>query len=408
MANENNQNGGLIQAIKQLFTNRNFIIMMLISTFNTAGMVFIKTPTSLFGKSLGMHPATLGAITGTYYLICTILRPVTGPLIDKFNKKMVLTFCMLVKLAAYVLFVFTTNPTMFTIARYIDGAAFCLCTTCFLTVSSSLIDRKAMGTGLAVYGVFPSLVTMFIPSVSMMVYESMGAKTVFIGGSVLLCVAILLIQTLNFKNTVVPERPVERKKFSFSDIFYLPVVPVAILTFCLGMLLTVNDTYLLLMCEERGISGGAIFFSVQSATTVVAKLMGGIGSDKFGVKGILIFGCISTAIASVLLGTVGGIPVLVLCAILYVLAQKGCDPVIIKGCSLIAPPEKRGAAISTNYFIFDLAGTFAGYICGFLFNSLGFTGMYYVVAVFPLLGMLWMLATYKKTFGRVEVEQKSA
>lgn len=29
----------------------------------------------------------LGMITGTYYLICTIFRPITGPLIDKFNKK---------------------------------------------------------------------------------------------------------------------------------------------------------------------------------------------------------------------------------------------------------------------------------------------------------------------------------
>lgn len=408
MANEHEQNGGLLQAIKQLFTNRNFIIMMLISTFNTAGQVFIKTPTSLFGSSLGMHSATLGAITGTYYLICTICRPITGPLIDRFNKKAVLTFCMLVKLSSYILFVFTTNPTMFTIARYIDGAAFCLCTTCFLTVSSSLVDKKAMGTGIAIYGAFPSVVTMFIPSISMVVYETMGAQSVFIVGAVLLCIAIILIQTLNFKNTVLPQRPVARKKFSFSDVFYLPVVPVAILTFCLGMLLTVNDTYLLLMCEERGISGGAIFFSVQSATALVARLLGGIGSDKFGVKGILIFGCISTAIASILLGTASGVPVLVLCAVLYVLAQKGCDPVIIKGCSLIAPPEKRGAAISTNYFIFDLAGTFAGYICSFLFSRLGYSGMYYVAAIFPMAGMIWMLLSYKKTFGRVEVSQPKA
>ena len=86
---ETNENkGGFLQAVLDLFKNKNFILMMLISTVNTAGQVFVKTPTSLFGKeSLGMTGMQLGMITGTYYLICTIFRPITGPLIDKIQQK---------------------------------------------------------------------------------------------------------------------------------------------------------------------------------------------------------------------------------------------------------------------------------------------------------------------------------
>lgn len=36
--------GGFLQAVLDLFKNKNFILMMLISTVNTAGQVFVRRP----------------------------------------------------------------------------------------------------------------------------------------------------------------------------------------------------------------------------------------------------------------------------------------------------------------------------------------------------------------------------
>ena len=393
------------QAILNLFKNKNFILMMLISALNTGGQVFVKTPTNLFGKSLGMTPPVLGAITGTYYLICLIFRPTTGPLIDKFNKKAVLSFCLLVRVLSYMLFAFAGTPGMFTAARYIDAVSFCLCTTCFLAVTTTLIDKKAMGTGIAVYSAFPSLVTMIMPSISMFIYNTMGARPVFIIGTALIAAAIALIQFLDFKRTVSGARNPLQKKFRLSDVFYAPVVPVCLLTFFLALLLTVNDTYLLLMATERGIVGAELFFSIQAAIKFIASFAGGIGSDTLGVKKVLVVSCVFSIIASLLIGVTTNLPLIIIAAVLYCLGQKGSAPVITKACALLAPPEKRGAAISTNYFIMDLAGVFAGYLAAFCYARFGYTGMYIVIAMFPLAGLIILLATYKSTFGKMEARE---
>lgn len=403
---ETNKNG-FIQAVLDLFKNRNFILMMLISTANTGGQVFVKTPTSLFGKEiLGMTGMQLGMITGTYYLICTIFRPITGPLIDKFNKKIVLTLCLLVRVASYIMFAVCQDSNFFTLARYVDAVSFCLCTTCFLTVATTLVDRKAMGTGLALYASFPSIVNIFMPSLAMVVYNNVGPRAVFIGGVAAIALGIVLVQFLDFSRAVASNRAGGSKKFRLEDVFYLPVVPACSLTFFLSLLLTVNDTYLLVMATERGIVGAEIFFSIQSAIKVVASFIGGIGSDTAGVKKILVLSCVATALASLCIGFTTGLPLIIVAGVLYCLGNKGSAPVINKACATLAPPEKRGAAIATNYFIMDLAGVLAGYISAYLFNSFGYQGMYLIMTIFPVVGLVVLLATWKGTFGAMESKEK--
>ena len=408
MENKSTQKNGFIEAVLALFKNRNFILMMLISTFNTAGQVFVKTPTSLFGKEiLGMNGMQLGMITGTYYLICTIFRPITGPLIDKFNKKVVLSICLLIRAVSYVMFAMCQDTNFFTLARYVDAVSFCLCTTCFLAVTTSLVDRKAMGTGIAIYSAFPSIVNIFMPSLAMAVYNGISPRAVFIGGAGTIVLGIVMVQFLDFTKTVKSNRPQGSKKFSLEDVFYLPVVPACSLTFFLSLLLTVNDTYLLMMATERGIVGAEIFFSIQSAIKVIASFIGGVGGDTAGVKKILVLSCLATALASLCIGFTSGLPLIIVAGVLYCLGSKGSAPVITKACATMAPPEKRGAAISTNYFIMDLAGVLAGYISSFLYNSFGYTGMYVAMTVFPIVGLAVLLATWKNTFGAMEEKEKA-
>ena len=161
-----------------------------------------------------------------------------------------------------------------------------------------------------------------------------------------------------------------------------------------------------MMATERGIVGAEIFFSIQSAMKVIASFVGGIGGDTAGVKKILILSCIATAISSLCLGFTQGLPLIAVAGVLYCLGNKGSAPVITKACAVLAPPEKRGAAISTNYFIMDLAGVLAGYISGFLYNQMGYEGMYLAMTAFPVIGLVVMLATWKGTFGAMEAKKQ--
>ena len=156
-----------------------------------------------------------------------------------------------------------------------------------------------------------------------------------------------------------------------------------------------NDTYLLLMAEERGIQGAAIFFSIMTGMKLVSSVGMGALADAFGVKIPLAFACIATIAAAFLLGSSTNIGMIILAAVLYAIAKNGSQPMLQKAATEVAPREKRGAAISTNYFIYDCASTFGGYICAFLYSALGYGGTYYAVSIFPAIGLLWMLVAYR-------------
>ncbi len=383
-----------IDGIKILLTNRNYILMMLISICNHIALNTSKTTLSLYGKSFGMTGAQLGALTGTYYLICLILRPLSGPLVDRMNKKLLLSGCFGLKIVSWIIYAFCQNPTMFTIARYIDAVAFCLITTCFLGVTSLLIDKKAMGTGLAIYGGLPSLIVFFLPMVSTFMYDNISGASVYWLGIAGMVVGIVLIQLLDFTRQEGKGR--KSSKLSFNDLIYLPAVPVCMCSFFINLLLTVNDTYLLLMAEERMIQGAAILFSIMTGLKLVGSVGMGAIADAFGVKIPLAIACIATVAASLLLGSATNLWMIIVAACLYSIAKNGSQPLLQKAATEVAPREKRGAAISTNYFIFDCASTFGGYICAFLYNHLGYGGTYYAVAIFPAIGLVWMLLTYSK------------
>ncbi len=384
-----------IKGIKILLTNKNYILMMLISICNHIALNTSKTTLSLYGKSFGMKGAQLGALTGTYYLICLILRPISGPLVDRMNKKVLLSSCFGLKILSWIIYAFCKNPTMFTIARYIDAVAFCLITTCFLAVTSLLIDKKAMGTGLAIYGGLPSLIVFFLPMVATYMYDNISGSSIYWLGIAGLALGIVLIQMLDFSRQEGKGRR-GPSKLSFNDLIYLPAVPVCMCSFFINLLLTVNDTYLLLMAEERMIQGAAILFSIMTGLKLVGSVGMGAVADAFGVKIPLAFACIATIAASLLLGSATNIGMIILAGCLYSVAKNGSQPLLQKAATEVAPREKRGAAISTNYFIFDCASTFGGYICALLYNHLGYGGTYYAVAVFPAVGLVWMLLAYRK------------
>ena len=383
-----------LDGVKVLLTNKNYLLMMLISICNHFALNTSKTTLSLYGKSFGMKGGQLGALTGTYYLICLIIRPFSGPLIDKMDKKKLLSSCFVLKMISWFIYAFCKNPTMFTVARYIDAVAFCLITTCFLAVTSLLIDKKSMGTGLAIYGGLPSLIVFFLPILATTMYDKLGGASIYWLGIVAMAVGIVLIQMLDFTKQEGKGRR-GSGKFSLNDLFYLPAVPVCMLSFFLNLLLTVNDTYLLLMAEERAIQGAAILFSLMTGLKLIGSVGMGAIADAFGVKIPLAFACVATVAASILLGASTNLGMIILAGCLYSIAKNGSQPMLQKAATEVAPREKRGAAISTNYFIFDCASTFGGYICAFLYSRLGYGGTYYAVAIFPAIGLLWMLVAYR-------------
>lgn len=387
------EKGSFWTSVLKLLTNRNYIILILINICNNFALTMGKTPLTLYGMSLGMTGAVVGAMNGTYYLVVTLVRPFTGITMDKINRKIVLMSCISIKIVAFFLLSSATGYTSFLIGRLVDAVSFAFITTTFYGVTSQVVDKKAMGTSIGLFSGIPTLVTSAVPTLSMFVYQTYGGPVLFYLGIGALCLALVLTLFLKLPE-VKKESPAQ--KFSLNDVFYLKAVPVCMLNFFLSMLMTICDTYLVVMALERGINGAEIYATIKSMVTIVAGVgLGGL-SDYFGGRKILIAACIGTAVASVMYGSAQSLLVIILASVLYSVLQKGANPVLIKAAANSAPDDKRGAAMSTNYFIQDLAGVGGGYIAGFCVTHFNYAGSFYVSAAFPIIGLiLYLLLTPK-------------
>lgn len=382
------------RAFVELLKNRNYVLLILISIFQNFALTIGKSPLVPFAMTMGIAAPIAGAMNGTYYLLVCIVRPFTGIAQDKVNKKLMLTGSLLIKAIAFVMIAFSNNYATYFAGRMVDAISFSLITTVFMSTTSLFVDRRTMGIGVGLFSGIPTLVVSAVPTLSMYIFRTYGGKYVYLAGAAALVIGVLLVFLLRFPKE---EKPAQKKKFSFNQIIYLPAVPACMLNFFLAMLLTVCDTYLVVMATERGITGAEIYLTIKSLVNVVAGLgLGGL-SDIMGSRKILISACIATAGASILYGCAQSLTVIIIASLLYSIFQRGTVPVLVKAAAESAPPEMRGAAISTNYFIQDLAGVFGGYIAAFFGACFGYAGAFYASAALPIIGMiLYMVIQGKK------------
>lgn len=378
-------------AFVELLKNRNYVLLILISIFQNFALTIGKSPLVPFAMTMGIAAPVAGAMNGTYYLVVCIVRPLTGISQDKVSKKLMLIISLAIKVVGFVMIAFSNSYATYLAGRMVDAVSFSLITTVFMSTTSLLVDRKTMGIGVGLFSGIPTLVVSAVPTLSMYIFRNFGGKYVYLIGAAALIIGILLVFFLRLPKE--EKRPA--KKFSINDIIYLPAIPACMLNFFLAMLLTVCDTYLVVMATERGITGAEVYLTIKSLVNVVAALgLGGL-SDIMGSRKILIGACIATAVASVLYGCAQSLLVIIIASVIYSVFQRGTVPVLIKAAAESAPPERRGAAISTNYFIQDLAGVFGGYIAAFFGSMFGYAGAFYASAALPIIGMLIYMFTQK-------------
>ena len=79
---------------KSIWT-RNFILLFVSHMLSSAGVYMVNTLLPLYSRSMGATDAVIGFISSAFYMIALASRPISGPAIDAFDKKIL--FLILLK-----------------------------------------------------------------------------------------------------------------------------------------------------------------------------------------------------------------------------------------------------------------------------------------------------------------------
>ena len=354
--------------------NRNFVLLCL-SNMCTGLTFFMVVPVlALYlTQELGASKALAGIIIAVHAVAALLIRPFSGLLVDRFQRKPLMLLALAGHVVASLGYIFFTNLAILCLFRFAQGAVFSISSTAVNTAAVDNIPRSKLGTGIGLFGVLLSLSMALAPMFGIMLHDRYSSRLPFIASS---CCALLSLIFASFLHS--PRREIAQQKPGFSlDSLFLKSGALAVL--CYGMTMFgygLLANYVSLLAAERGfVENSGFFFMFLSCGMVLSRLFAGAMLDRgrlrqavligygFVLTGVTVFVAVQNPFIFLFSGLVLGV-------------GYGCCMPSFQALLLgLARPDQTGTANSTFYLAMDISIGMAAFAGGLIADqtSLSFT-----------------------------------
>ena len=390
--------------------NRTFICAMACQLFIGLSQYIVNPLVSSYAAYLGAGPKLVGVLTGLYFGVSLVLRPVSGPALIRLDKKALLFFVFGMGIIVNFLYATFATVPMFVAVRVLHGIQFSLVGSLLITIAGDSLPKEKMGSGLGLYGLSNALSMTLGPSIGLAVRSWGGANYGEAGGYK----AIFYTATAIMVFSLIPcfiARPKKHSKEEiaaagawYKNIIALPSIPCALCNMLFSMAYSLFNAYMVPYAEEKGFAGISLFFTIYALGLLVSRPVSGKLTDKYGPTTIIYPGATALLIGLLLVWRAQSITTVYIAAAVSALGYGSAYPAFQAACLQSMPPVRRGVASNTNYLFVDL-GLFAGPALGGLvishyLNTGHAYSTLYLYGIIPIVISLVVLTVFRKYINR--------
>ena len=385
--------------------NKNFICVMVATTLMCFGHFTGNPLVASYTIYMGASETMTGFLAGMFFGVAFAIRPISGPMITKLDKRMllILTFiCGCIANLGYALF---QNIAAFAVFRFIHGLEYSFLGTLIMTLASDNLPLEKMASGMGLYSIGSAMGQAVAPAIGTALVdlgtnirdEGFGYTLLFLFSAAALALAIIPAVIMS------PDKKTKEETAGtgawYKNILTVHAIPIAFVILLVQTSYSLYNTYIVEFSKEQGIVGISVFFTVLAIVLVVSRPVSGVLTDKLSVQAVIIPGLVILALSFIVVGSGAKLWVLLVGAALAAIGFGSTQPPLIAMSMKIVEPIKRGVASNTIYMGIDL-GLFIGPVFGsFVYERLNYASMY-KTAVIPLglalIGFLISLPLYKK------------
>jgi predicted MFS family arabinose efflux permease len=351
-------------------------IILLCASALSAVAVFMTVPTiPKYVISLGSSLTVAGTISGIAPITSLVVRPFSGMVLDKYNKKWIMTIFTGISGLTILGYALSAKIPVLLSLRVLNGLAFAVSGTASIAIAGSFVPGDRMGEGIGYIGLAQILASAVGPHLGLNISYNLGYRkcfSIFSGLSMLAALLMILIRYRKTNGT----KPEEKKKVRFRDFMAIELIPLTVFggLFSLGNGLIM--TFIALMGESRGIKNIEIYFTVNAIMLFLIRPLAGKLYDRKGLSLVLIPAFILDAIAMCIIGLANSIWMVVLAGLLRAIGQGAGQPSIQAECIKRLGKERSGVATSTYFFGADICQGFGPIIGGAIIQYFGYGAMY--------------------------------
>lgn len=385
--------------------NREYIKVMIIN-FMLFFAFYLLTPLLplYLNDQFKADKSMIGVVLSGYVVATLLIRPVSGFIVDSFNRKKVLSFFFFFFFILFAGYVGAGTLLLFAIVRTLHGIPFGASTVANSTVAIDVLPSSRRNEGIGFYGLSNNLAMAFAPSIGIYIYNATSNfQLLFWISFALALIGFYLTTTIN-----IPARELVKNKPHFSlDHFFLGrawLLAINILFF--GLCWGVMSNYVAIYGREKlNITDGTgLFFMLLSIGLVCSRL--------FGSKSLRAGKLTESCAMGVLLSTCGytlfafafGPWSYYLSALLLGLGNGRMYPAFLNMFVHVARHDQRGTANSSILVSWDLGMGLGILLGGFIADYISYSAAFWVTAGMQAAGSLLFFVASRNFYLRRKLE----
>ena len=386
-----------------------FILLALVNMCSFMGWQMLLTGLPVYLASLNASGAEIGLLGSLAMLGSILSRPFVGVLIDRYGRRgfLIAGFSAMI-LCSVGYAVFPLVGVILAI-RFIHGLAWGFGSTASGTIAADIIPKKRFAEAMGYFAMVGSVSMALGPAVAMWLAENDHAQLMVIVAGVFSALSILFASIMFATSYKQPElkttKPL-RSCFTVSNMFERSAIFPSIVQGSIAMGFICITTFIAVMGMERGVENLSMYFIVYTIVNVASRPFVGRWADQKGFYGLGIFSCLCAAASFSILAFANSLWLFLLAGALIGLGMGTAMSIFNTMAVAIAPPERRGAATSTNQFLFNGGMAVGGFVGGILVEFVGYAGMFLVMAVIAVASALFFVGGGRARIEAYHVKQQ--
>lgn len=366
--------------------NLQYISLFVINMIVSVSFSMVSTTIAVYVRNSGANDAIAGTIVGAMSIAAMTIRPFTGILTDRFNRKKLFIIALLgtgIAMAGYGL---THDIAVILALRILHGIFFAIVTTVTMTLAAGTIPREKLSQGMGYFAVGQTVSIAVAPAIGLAIGNALGYSATFFAAAGLIAAAVTLSKAVSSPAaSACPQRG--KEKLSLQSFISKEALIFSIMAIAISGSSGIENSFIVLYGKSLGMANAGWYFTISAAALFFARIALGKFADRHGLASILYPGLGIISLAMVLLrfaGTGNAAVIFAGASALKAIGTGAIQPALQAGCLQGVDEKRRGAACCTYYLGADIGQGFAPVFAGVVAGYTGYSDMFAIFAI-PLL-----------------------
>ncbi len=375
-------------------TKPKFIVLYLVILLYSFVNRMITTPITTFGLAMGISGFGLGTLQNLSEITCMFGRPLAGCAMDNGHRKLAQAMAFAMMAIVSFGFSFTTSSFMYGAMRLFQGFAVAYASSVMASLLPTEVPASLLGTATAISSAMSSLGAAWAPMLSTTLFTKYSYACAYRVPCVIALVLTAFFLVRHGERKVKRNEPETKKKATWGFRPILSGISPTVLPVCtIGLFANiakdVNDFYTVQLGIDRNIDV-TTGIAIAGTLSIFVGIGAGFLIDRVKPQGVLIPAFIALSVSSFLYATADSVWTATVAAVLFRTGLVAYWPaLIVQSCYIL--PNRKATAIATVYFFLDCVSLLNNVLLGYLYDSVGATGMFFAVGCINILAVVYYL-----------------